>query len=164
MSNFSRILRSASSTIGGYDWAFWRQSSLQGTSILAMQWSYLCHVKLTQAAKAWKNNMPLYFSGPRFTTISWSGNHLMDWSLPNFTQIISKPASWIVATARICASHALINTDFICCFAVWRACVKILGSASSWLQGLQGWWVWKNPLFFGHYFEIVGTQGHYLIS
>ena len=86
--------------------------------------------------------MPLHLSWPRFIAKSWIGNHLMDCPWPNSTQSISKPTFWRLAKTpttmtRMSVSHALNNTDFVFCLAAWTACVKILKSASSWLQGCR---------------------------
>ncbi len=66
----------------------------------------------------------------------------MDCACPNSTQSISKPTFWrlakrATAMTRISRSHALINTDFAFCLAAWSARVRILESASSWLQGCR---------------------------
>ena len=140
------MLRSASSMVGGY-WL-----SLLNTGPTSGQTAHVCYAvvfplprkaeTMSQPVKAWKKSMPLHFSWPRFIAKSWIGNHLMDCPWPNSNQSISKPTFWRLAKTssamtRMSVSHALINRDFVFCLAAWTACVKILESASSWLQGCR---------------------------
>ena len=71
---------------------------------------------ISQPVKAWKNSRPLDFSKLWFTTISWIGNHLMDWPWPNSTQITSNPASrrvpktlTAITRKKASVSHALLH-------------------------------------------------------
>lgn len=111
------------------------------------------------ATKSWQNATCSEGVEEQATGLRWAKiyHHVMNWSppkglplakfFPNHFSASCRVAKTRTTTTRISVSHAWINTDIICCLAAWRARVKSLESASSWLQGpltLQSSSLWSQ--------------------